>query len=401
MRRPLSMVTGTFALALLLAPTPASSQSADVILGELVAPRVYARQNGIAAVTVGTTSCNAGDKVLEWLQLPDNRHPVISMNLYRLLDGRFTQIGQSWGKHGFVALQENVCGFVCQANPSGQGLGIGCSDPYGWQNNMGPRLGSRRLVNPVNGAYNGPLAMQELNSFQPTTPIDHGLQVRESDLALPGARYFIEGHYIASDDATAGNGNNNVSHMEVTIARDAAGNFIFAATVPGPRPTVREIPAFRAWPYADFAVHDSWPEDGRLIVGSRAIRVSRTSWRYEYAVYNMNSERGVRSFTVPVGAAAITNVGASAVFSHGEPFSNTAWEAVVENGRITWSTSTFDQDANANAIRWGTTYNFWFEAAAPAIAADAVLGRFKPGAGPPTVTVKLQAPKGEAVAAAR
>ena len=322
------------------------------------------------------------------------------MNLYRLLDNRMTQIGQSWGKHGFVALQENVCGFGCQANPTGQGLGIGCSDPYGPQTNLGPRLGSRRLVNPVNGLYDGQTAMQELNAFRPTAPTDHGLQVRESDLAVPGARYFVEGHYIASDDATAGNGNNNVSHMEVTVTRDAAGNFIFTNTQPGPRPTVRELPAIRAWPYADFAVHDSWPEDGRVIVANRALRNARTSYRYEYAVYNMNSERGVRSFTVPVGATAITKVGSSAVFSHGEPFANDVWEAVVENGRITWSTKTFEGDQNANAIRWGTTYNFWFEAAAPPIQVDAVLGRFKPGAGPPTVTIKIQAPKGEAVATA-
>src|SRR5216684_2859775 len=57
--------------------SPAFSQTPDVILGELVGARVYARNNGIAAITVGTTSCNAGGSVLNWKQLPDNRHPTI------------------------------------------------------------------------------------------------------------------------------------------------------------------------------------------------------------------------------------------------------------------------------------------------------------------------------------
>jgi hypothetical protein len=371
----------------------AHAAGADVILGELVGAQVYARDNGIAALVIGTTSCNAGDKVLNWKSLPDNAHPVITMNMYRLLDGRMTQIGQSWAKHGFTALQYNVCNFGCQANPRGDGLGVGCSDPYGVINNQGPKLGSRRLINPTTGFFDGTRAQQELDAFQPTTPVDHGLQVKESDLTVPGARLFMEGQYIAGDDATAGNGNNNVSHIEVRVTQDGAGNFIIENAFPGLRPTAREVPAIRAWPYADFSVSDSWPDDGRLIVAHKVVRLSRTQYRYEYAVYNMNSERGVRAFSVPVGAAQISNVGSSAVFSHGEAWSNDPWQSTVENGRVSWATKTFQENENANAIRWGTTYNFWFEAPAVPTQADAEIGRFKPGAGPATLSIKVQAPK--------
>lgn len=374
--------------------TPVRAQTADVILGELIGPRVYAKQGDVVALSIGTTSCNAGDKVLDWLRLPDNKHPVITMNMYRLLGGRMTQIGQSWVKHGFVALQQNVCGFGCQANPSGIGLGIGCSDPYGAGTNEGPNLGSRRLVNPVTGAYDGATALQELATFQPASPIDHGLQVKESDLAVAGARFFMEGQYIAADDAVAGNGNNNVSHIEVTVTQDGSGNWIIVNAQPGPRPTVRETPAIRAWPYADFSVSDSGSEDGRIIVGHSVIRLSRTAYRYEYAIYNMNSERGVRSFSIPAGAAQLTNIGSSAAASHGEAWSNDPWQNTVENGRITWSTKTFEESENANAIRWGTTYNFWFESETPPTQADAEVGRFKAGSGPAAIPVKVQAPKG-------
>ena len=58
---------------------------------------------------VGTTSCNAGVVNLDWFALPSNDHPAIPQNMYRMSGGadnteRFEQIGQSWCKHAFTAL---------------------------------------------------------------------------------------------------------------------------------------------------------------------------------------------------------------------------------------------------------------------------------------------------------
>src|SRR6185295_18910135 len=65
------------------------------------------------AYGLGTTACNTGSEVaavphsgnLLWLASPDNRHPVIAQNLYRLstVNGatRLEQVGQSWVKHAF------------------------------------------------------------------------------------------------------------------------------------------------------------------------------------------------------------------------------------------------------------------------------------------------------------
>ena len=49
------------------------------------------------------------------LQLPQTDHPVVPQNLYRMSGGadnneRFEQIGQSWMKHTFFALEDSVCG---------------------------------------------------------------------------------------------------------------------------------------------------------------------------------------------------------------------------------------------------------------------------------------------------
>ena len=64
--------------------------------------------------------------------------------MFRLKDGRFEQIGQSWLKHGFFAESLNLCCNSCSGDPTGNHLGVGCSDPYtssrnGSQGNLGPR----------------------------------------------------------------------------------------------------------------------------------------------------------------------------------------------------------------------------------------------------------------------
>ena len=48
--------------------------------------------------------------------------------MYRLLDGKFEHIGQSWLKHSFCAVSENTCG-SCQSTGCST-LGIGCADTY-------------------------------------------------------------------------------------------------------------------------------------------------------------------------------------------------------------------------------------------------------------------------------
>jgi hypothetical protein len=53
-----------------------------------------------------------------------------------------------------------------------------------------------------------------------------------------------------------------------------------------------------------------------------------------------------------------------------------------------WSTEDFATNANANAIRWGTMYSFWYESTNAPQVVQATLGLFRPGAqADPTVSV--------------
>ncbi len=68
----------------------------------------------------------------------------------------------------------------------------------------------------------------------------------------------------------------------------------------------------------------------------------------------------------------------------GEPFDNADWGASVFNNTLTWkSPQTYAQNTNANALRWGTLYNFRFDANVPPATGDATIGIFKQAPGLP------------------
>ena len=54
-----------------------------------------------------------------------------------------------------------------------------------------------------------------------------------------------------------------------------------------------------------------------------------------------------------------------------------------------------DENANANALRWNTTYTFRFDADAPPADTDATIGLFKPGS-PDSVTLAAAGPSAKA-----
>ena len=109
------------------------AQGPDVIVGgvgEGGSPNDYQKYDtggSVITYSFSTTSCNQGDAVLLWLA-GNNQHPVIGQSMYRLDDGKFEQIGQSWLKHGFCALSQNFCQLGCSSTNCST-LGVGCSDP--------------------------------------------------------------------------------------------------------------------------------------------------------------------------------------------------------------------------------------------------------------------------------
>ncbi|MFM8817054.1 MAG: hypothetical protein ACKOHI_04145, partial [Phycisphaerales bacterium] len=341
--------------------TQSSGTGADVIVGDLVGISNYAAVTvggvSVGAYAIGTTSCNIGTAQLEWFASPNNRHPFIPQNMYRFKGGRLEQIGMGWGKHGFTALQGTVCG-TCTASSSGSYLGIGCSDPYSsGLNGSQSGLGCRSEVNASTGVFPG-----TINAGMPTaaTSIHRRIQVPRPalDPALnAGAVYLAEGHYIAQDDAAAGNDDNNCSWRIFSVGT-LNSNGAYNLAFPASSTTQRQQPAINAWKTFDPSVrlaNVDVPGDGRFAVAHSVKDNGNGTWRYEYAIQNLNSDRSGGSFSVPVPAGAtITNIGFKApAYMNGEGYSSTPWTVSTADGAVTWTCEP-NTNANANALRWST-----------------------------------------------
>jgi hypothetical protein len=385
----------------------------DVIVGNVENVAQMGSAGTQVGLAIGTDSCNNGDQPVDWFALPNTDHPVVPQNLYRMSGGtdnteRFEQIGQSWMKHTFEALEESVCG-TCNTSgcQTGTHLCPGCSDPYvsslnGDQNS----IGSRAWINPFTGSFP---SNANNHSGHHHDGVSHRIRVNVSDLDTtqnPGATYFGEAAYLTPHEYTwcqshpdQCNMFNNVSYRQFHVT--GTTNFTFTAV----GNTVQMQPAIQVWAGTGATVNQLEPDpgnDGIFFVGYKVTNPSAGVWHYDYAVYDENLDRSIQSFAVPLAAG----VNISNIDFHAPPqepgwtndgtfnnlgYSSTPWTVTQVVDSITWNSETLAQNQNANAIRWGTLYNFRFDADQPPQTANATVGFFKTGS---PMTVSIQAPTG-------
>jgi hypothetical protein len=349
--------------ALVLFASVVAAQGPDVIVGDLNGIDSYGNGGSgtIYAYAVGTTACNIGNQVLGWWATT-NQHPVIGQNIFRLKGGRFEQIGMSWLKNGTGSGAGSLCG-ACQPSGSSQLLGVLCSDPYGASTNGNQAtLSPRSEVNASTGYFPFPGGNPPWSGV-----LARRIQLQANDVnpaTNAGAVYFAEAQYVSADDAAAGHQNNNASYRSVTFA---AGSFNASLT----GGTVQTLPAINAWGAADPTVvlqQVDFANDGRFFIARKATSLGGGNFHFEFAIQNLNSDRSGRGFTVvfPAGTV-ITNPGFKDIAYHsGEPFSGTDWTPAITGNSINWATELHSVNPNANALRWGTLYNFWCDATAAA-----------------------------------
>ncbi|MFM7297233.1 MAG: hypothetical protein ACKO4Q_08425 [Planctomycetota bacterium] len=368
----------------------------------------YGAVGDVGAYAVTTVSCNVGDQDAIWIDAgtQPNRHPVIGTQLYRFktVNGatRFEQIGMSWLKHGFCAADAPSCVSI---NPNGipspayvgngscDWLGLFATDTYSdGLNASQPGCGPRSEIQPWTGAYPFPYLLGAGASGNATYK---RLQVNKNEVdpaQNAGATYWGEVVYICTDEPEA-NRYNNYSIRPTTVGTFASGQYNLNFT----GSTIPLKSAVMHWATIDPGVTvrtADVPGDGRLYLAYKTTQLANGQHHYEYALFNMNSDRGAQAISIPLQAGTTpTNIGFKDVDYHsGEPYSATDWSATVTPGTsIAWSTQTHAQNANANALRWSTTYNYRFDALAAPTQGTITVTLFKPGT-PTTVTFLADVP---------
>jgi hypothetical protein len=367
------------------------------------------------AYSIGAVSCNHGD-LPATVSASGNLllRICIAQNMYRLKAApggqymRFEQVGQGWAKRVAGPASGSVvsCG-TCVQGPQFT-MGPGCADIYSSGfNGIQTLLGPRSAINPVLGTNS---SAGGNGTGDPVTK--ERLQVPTADVvAQPaGTRFFVETVHMLPDDAQyvlpgqtlAVNAMNNAASQEVNINGGTGAPTLLGAGN-------AQIPALLRWQVVDPAVSivtaddDSTPNPNpsfpntfirtRFYVAVRVTDLGAGQWRYEYAIYNLNSDRGVGGFTIPLPAhVPVTDFSFHHPLSHsGEPYSNAPWTFVHSGDALTFAAQPFAANPNANAVRWGTMYNLGFTTTVPPVPSHTQLTLFKPGS-PSALSPSLAAP---------
>ncbi len=436
---------------------------------------VWGSVNGVQGYSTIGGVCNLGD-----VSLPGNipnppyvtetNHPMWAQNFYRLSDVGFQQIGLSWVKHDGWNSDKNPCYGCdplstctpCTVEGCLPTLEAGCKDIYQvCENGIQGWLGPRSQINPATGVW----PIGGLGSETYCNPASSGgkiacqLQIAAVDFEeeFADARFFLEQQVITPDEWPGTTWINNVSYKEATIGACAptlctgfdpcgddractpVGSCIHPINVPATNPIEANCQdaAIYAWgslvsgvEYDEIQV----PNDGLLILAAKVTSAGIFGYDYEYAVYNMNSDRAVRSFKLTFSDP--TTVRCNRIAFHdvdyhsGEPRPvpcSTARTCACSGGandtlycdeqadcpggscsglvvdgtdwtwsvctptlppadppmltELEWKTDLYSDNANANALRWGTLYNFRFRSLREPQpgGVPAILGLFKPG----------------------
>lgn len=387
-------------LAAALAAAPAAAQDLSVTeIGMYQGVddyKLHGIDQGIAAYSLATTACNVGSLPVQW-EGASGLAPILATNAYRIVDGRIEQIGYNFIKYGGCSVDNDAahCPGSCLVT-AGCSLGVSCADVYWATLNDGKFGGGRWELDPVTGAW--PAGTPTPPTGNPT--IRGRLQIELTDFADPGALYFVEGQYIGQDDHAAGHARNDYGWREVAVDGTTYQITNADITIPGQ-------PAIYAWQaYTNDVLIDETPVvdeggpgvHGWVFVGSRAIDLGGGTWRYEYAVQNGNSDRGVGTFALGIpcdGTFALSSPTYRGVRHHsGSPYSNAAWTFSQGADFALWRTTPYSNDPAASAIRWGELARFGFTCNRPPVSGVATLGLFKPGT-PTELTADVVVPSGE------
>ncbi|MBL8749638.1 MAG: hypothetical protein JNK78_10800 [Planctomycetes bacterium] len=382
----------------------------DLRVYDVGSPTVYGRRGpaypqGEAGVGFGHSYCNSGTVPLTWLgwvggsssQAMLDTYPKIAFLLARESGGRMVQVsGESFLKHSRVPynFSSGPCA-PCQTGPSNT-MRVGCSDTYstgfnGDRYNLGPTT----EINPWLGSWNSvgsyfdvgdpavsgaaaadgiqSLTSQQVFAFD---AVKNRLVVRETELATAGT-FYGQVHLMVKGEPVA-NRDNNLMSRGLSFTWNGSSwstTFSGAANLQGS--------VLSRWTGATTAMAGNGPDDGRFLVAVKVTGPVEGMWHYEYAVHNIDNDRGGASLRIPVcPTARAINFG----FRDVDGDALNEWTVSRTANEIAFLASA------TNALDWNCIYNFWFDSDAAPVAGSVSIDEARLGAGSLSVAVASQTP---------
>jgi hypothetical protein len=308
----------------------------------------------------------------------NDQHPFLIWNMYRTnADGSIEQIGRSGVKHAWLTVNAGCLDSCNNFNA----LGRGCGDTYGVGNNDNPGdLGPRSEIVPAQGIWGrcGSIWDSTCTGGQHNNGNNswtQRLQTHESQIdpaANAGATYMFESWYVARDDI-------NIYNSMATITGTphfSSNQWSFSG-----QSNYKLGPAIDKWvsptaPPANSLNTELTAAEGHAKVAVKATSLGGGSWRYDYAVANLDfaraivqppqngpdprvlSNKGFDSFSVPIPAGSVVT---ATSFRDGDLVVANDWKTVNNGTRVTWNGGGVLSSATAKGkptLDWGTMYSF-------------------------------------------
>ncbi|QKK02542.1 MAG: hypothetical protein HND55_07735 [Pseudomonadota bacterium] len=290
---------------------------------------------------------------------PPDQHPFLVWALYRIDDGRLTQLAVSGAKHAFFTINQN-CNLSC-SYLTGNILGPGCEDVYGVNtNDSGWHLGPRDEIEAGSGLFESTCSFfdpgcagQQTNS---AATFENRLLVNPQELDADGAEYYLDAWYLVRHDIDIFN---SMGYRRLTPEPSGLG---WTFTPLGP---FESGPVTNAW--VEAGTRGMWQDHRQVVVPSDtpelpypdnlprghlslAVRVEQVDgqlFRYIYALHNHDFDSGVRRFAIPVPESV--DVQAATVSA---PPDAPQWSSSIQSGQVMF-------EADDGAVQpWHALYTF-------------------------------------------
>ena len=371
----------------------------DVELGILGNIQTLGRQgpfpNGINGLAMSTTSCNPGSVNVPWLAPMQEDHPFISFLAVRESNGRMEQItDRSFVKHGFFALSSSQC-TPCQNPSNGSFLGVGCSDTYSVGNNgdnfwlappeeIDPWLGEWKAKCSYFDMGNPPVAPAQqcdgVRSFTSAQAAALGsvgsrMRILDADLNVPGT-FWYQGHYIIRGEPVADRFNNPASRRFIPTWSGSTWN----TDEPGTQLDGSVLQRWSTLDAIDYASNGA--DDGFVWVAVDVTETAPGTWHYEYAIHNVDNNRGFDALRIPLAPNAnVSNFGFHDVDDDG----GNDWTASVQGNELVFSSAT-------NVLPWNMIYNVWFDSDTGPLSSQVAVDQAGTGPGADSIALDSLAP---------